>query len=178
MQLRKSKLAAAIGFAVAGAHAADAQDMRISVTGTNIKRVDTETAAPIETITREDILASGLQTISEVVRQITANNNGTVSPSFTNGFSASGSAVSLRGLGPNNTLVLLNGRRLANFGLADDARASFVDLQQIPFDAVERFDHFALGAMDQCRHRPARARVDDTSRQRSGFHAYRRHTYD
>ena len=92
----------------------------VNVTGTNIKRVDAETAAPIETITREDIQASGLQTIQEVVRQITANNNGSIAPSFTNGFSASGTAVSLRGLGPNNTLVLVNGRRLANFGLADD----------------------------------------------------------
>ena len=123
-----------------------AQDIRINVTGTNIKRVDTETAAPIETITREDIQASGLQTISDVVRQITANNNGTISPSFTNGFSASGSAVSLRGLGPNNTLVLLNGRRLANFGLAEDAHASYVDLQQIPFDAVERIEVLKDGA--------------------------------
>ena len=120
--------------------------MRINVTGTNIKRIDTETAAPIETITREDIQASGLQTISDVLRQITANNNGTISPSFTFGFSASGSAVSLRGLGSNNTLVLLNGRRLANFGLADDAHVSYVDLQQIPFDAVERIEVLKDGA--------------------------------
>ena len=133
-----------LGAAACGAGLA--QDIRVNVTGTNIKRVDTETAAPIETITREDIQASGLQTISEVVRQITANNNGSVSPSFTNGFSASGSGVSLRGLGPNNTLVLLNGRRVANFGLAEDAHASYVDLQQIPFDAVERIEVLKDGA--------------------------------
>ena len=53
-----------------------AQDIKVNVTGTNIKRVDTETAAPIETITREDIQASGLQTIAAVVQSITANNNG------------------------------------------------------------------------------------------------------
>src|SRR5262245_63641003 len=135
MKFQRKRVALALGMGsvalVAGGVAA--QDIRVNVTGTNIKRVDSETAAPIETITREDIQASGLQTISDVVRQITANNNGTVSPSFTNGFSATGSAVSLRGLGPNNTLVLLNGRRLANFGLAEDAHASYVDLQQIPF---------------------------------------------
>ena len=149
MTFRRNDVAAALGlggFALLGADTACAQDIRVNVTGTNIKRVDTETAAPIETITREDIQASGLQTISEVVRQITANNSGTVSPSFTNGFSASGSAVSLRGLGSNNTLVLLNGRRLANFGLADDGRASYVDLQQIPFDAVERIEVLKDGA--------------------------------
>jgi iron complex outermembrane receptor protein len=145
MQLTRTAVAISIGAALLGTHAA-AQDLRINVTGTNIKRTDTETAAPIQTITREDIDASGLQTISDVVRQITANNNGSISPAFTNGFSASGSAVSLRGLGPNNTLVLLNGRRLANFGLADDAHASYVDLQQIPFDAVERIEVLKDGA--------------------------------
>ena len=146
MQNRRTRLAVAIGVAFGGAQPALAQDIRISVTGTNIKRVDAETAAPIEVITRADIEASGLQTISDVVRQITANNNGTVSPSFTNGFSASGSAVSLRGLGPASTLVLLNGRRLASFGLAEDAHASYVDLQQIPFDAVERIEVLKDGA--------------------------------
>ena len=54
--------------------------------------------------------------------------------------------MSLRGLGSNNTLVLLNGRRLANFGLADDGRASYVDLQQIPFEAVERIEVLKDGA--------------------------------
>ncbi len=145
MRHGRTRLAVALGVGVLGVPA-PAQDIRVDVTGTNIKRADTETAAPIEIITRADIDASGLQTISDVVRQITANNNGTVSPSFTNGFSASGSAVSLRGLGPNNTLVLLNGRRLANFGLAEDAHASYVDLQQIPFDAVERIEVLKDGA--------------------------------
>jgi iron complex outermembrane receptor protein len=148
-QWKRTRVALATGVAGAAAAVAgavDAQDIRINVTGSNIKRVDSETAAPIETITREDIQASGLQTISDVVRQITANNNGSISPSFTNGFSASGSAVSLRGLGPNNTLLLVNGRRMANFGLADDGHASYVDLQQIPFDAVERIEVLKDGA--------------------------------
>ena len=82
MPSARTRLAAAVGVAVFGGADAAAQDIRISVTGTNIKRADTETAAPIETITREDILASGLQTISDVVRQITANNNGSISPSL------------------------------------------------------------------------------------------------
>ena len=54
--------------------------------------------------------------------------------------------MSLRGLGPNNTLVLVNGRRMANFGLADDGHASYVDLSQIPFDAVERIEVLKDGA--------------------------------
>jgi len=149
MNFQRKKVAIALGmggFALVAGGSAFAQDIRVDVTGSNIKRVDTETAAPIQTITREDIQATGLQTISDVVRQITASNNGSISASFTNGFSASGSGVSLRGLGPNNTLVLLNGRRLANFGLADDGHASYPDLQSIPFDAVERIEILKDGA--------------------------------
>ncbi len=149
MKRQRTKLAAALGIAgigVISGGSPSAQDLRIDVTGTNIKRVDTETAAPIQVITRDDIQASGLQTISDVLRQITANNNGTISPSCFDCFSKSGTAVSLRGLGANNTLVLLNGRRLANFGLADDAQRSYVDLQQIPFDAVERIEVLKDGA--------------------------------
>ncbi len=149
MKFQRKKVAAALGlggFAMLAGGVAVAQDIRVNVTGSNIKRVDSETAAPIETITRADIQASGLQTISDVVRQITANNNGQISSAFTNGFSASGSGVSLRGLGPNNTLVLVNGRRMANFGLADDGHASYVDIQQIPFDAVERIEVLKDGA--------------------------------
>lgn len=149
MRFQRNKVALALGVggvALVAGGMATAQDIRVNVTGSNIKRTDTETAAPIQTITREDIQQTGLQTIQEVVRQITASNNGGIAPSFTNGFSASGSAVSLRGLGPNNTLVLVNGRRLANFGLADDGHASYPDLSQIPFDAVERIEVLKDGA--------------------------------
>ncbi len=149
MNFQRKKVAIALGmggFALVAGGSVFAQDIKVNVTGSNIKRIDSETAAPIETITREDIQASGLQTISDVVRQITANNNGQIGSAFTNGFSASGSGVSLRGLGPNNTLVLVNGRRMANFGLADDGHASYVDIQQIPFDAVERIEILKDGA--------------------------------
>lgn len=94
------------------------------ITGSNIKKTDTETASPIQVITRQDIDASGLNTISDVVRQITANSNGTIADANINGFGAGASGVSLRGLGVNNTLVLLNGRRLAVYGLADDGQRS------------------------------------------------------
>jgi len=149
MKFQRKKVAIALGIggvALVAGGMATAQDIKVNVTGSNIKRVDTETSAPIQTISREDIQQSGLQTIQEVVRQITANNNGSIAPSFTNGFSASGSGVSLRGLGPNNTLVLVNGRRMANFGLADDGHASYADLSQIPFDAVERIEVLKDGA--------------------------------
>jgi iron complex outermembrane recepter protein len=150
MKFQRKKIAIALGIggvALVAGGTAVAQDIRVNVTGSNIKRVDSETAAPIETISREDILQSGLNTISDVVRRITANNNGTIGDSFTNGFAGGGAtALSLRGLGSNNTLVLVNGRRLANTGLADDGQYSFVDLNQIPFDLVDRIEILKDGA--------------------------------
>jgi iron complex outermembrane receptor protein len=143
MPRRSTVLALAAGV-LAGS--ALAQDIKVNVTGSNIKRTEAETAAPVEVITREDIQASGLQTIAAVVQSITANNNGTISNAFVNGFAAGASGVSLRGLGANNTLVLLNGRRLAVYGLADDGQRSFVDLNQVPFDAVERIEILKDGA--------------------------------
>ena len=121
MKFQCTHVAAALrfgGIALLVAGPSSAQDIRVNVTGTNIKRVDTETAAPIETITREAIQASGFQTISEVVRSITANNNSSLANEWSFGFPSGGSGVSLRGLGSNNTLVLLNGRRLANYATA------------------------------------------------------------
>ena len=150
MNFPRTRVAIALGVggcALLAAVPAASQDIRVNVTGSNIKKIDTESASPLQVITREDIDQSGLQTISEVVRQITANNNGTIDNSWSGiGFPTGASGVSLRGLGSNNTLVLLNGRRLAVYGLADDGRYSFVDLNQIPFDAVERVEILKQGA--------------------------------
>src|SRR5678815_4037727 len=74
------------------------------------------------------------------------DSNGTIANEWSFGFPSGGAGVSLRGLGSNNTLVLLNGRRLANYGLADDGHLSFVDLNQVPFDAVERIEILKDGA--------------------------------
>jgi iron complex outermembrane receptor protein len=151
MAFQKRQIASALAcmFGVGGALLfanAQAADVSIQVTGTNIRRVDTETASPVQVITREEIDRSGLSTISEIIRVLPVNNNGTISEGFTNGFAAGASGVSMRGLGVGATLVLLNGRRLAPYGLADDGQRTFVDLNQIPFDAVERIEVLKDGA--------------------------------
>jgi iron complex outermembrane receptor protein len=77
---------------------------------------------------------------------ITANNNpgGTYRSNNTNNTVVGGSAVSLRTLGPNATLVLLNGRRMAFYGFSD--QSSFVDLGSIPMSAIERVEIVKDGA--------------------------------
>lgn len=119
---------------------------RVEITGSNIKRVDAETAASVTIIKREDIEKSGKQTLSEVIRALPVDNNGSVGTSFSGGFAAGGSGVSMRGLGVSSTLVLVNGRRMAPYGLGDDGQRSFVDLSSIPLDAVERVEVLKDGA--------------------------------
>ena len=113
---------------------------RVTVTGSNIKRTDTETASPVQVLTREDIEKTGKQSIQEVLRGITADGQGSIPSSFSNGFASGSAAVSLRGLGVNSTLVLVNGRRMTTYGLADDGTRNFVDLNSLPLEAVDRIE--------------------------------------
>lgn len=147
----RSKLNIAVLTAMAGGvgfiPVAFSQDAdRMEITGSRLKRVDAETAAPVQIITRADIESTGKLTLSEVLQALPINNNGSVPTSFGNGFAAGGSGVSLRGLSVNSTLVLVNGRRMAPYGLADDGQRNFVDLSSIPLDLVDRVEILKDGA--------------------------------
>jgi iron complex outermembrane receptor protein len=143
-------LIAAIGasvMAVTSAYAQQAQKVeKIEVTGSNIKRVDAETAEPIIVISREDIQNSGKASVSEYLQTLAVNGMGALPTSFGNGFAAGATAISLRGLGANATLVLVNGRRLPLYPRADDFQKMFSDLSSIPMDAVERIEILKDGA--------------------------------
>jgi iron complex outermembrane recepter protein len=122
---------------------------KIEVTGSNIKRVDAETASPIQIITAEEMRATGKQTITEILRILpSAAQGGLNDLTGANSFSSGASTVSLRGLGSASTLVLLNGRRIAPYGLADPnfGQSAAVNLDAIPFDAVERIEILKDGA--------------------------------
>lgn len=119
---------------------------RVEITGSNIKRTDTETASPVQVLTRAEIERTGKQSIQEVLRGITADGVGSIPSSFTNGFASGSAAISLRGLGVNSTLVLVNGRRMTTYGLADDGTRNFVDLNSLPLEAVDRIEVLKDGA--------------------------------
>lgn len=117
----------------------------INVTGSALPRADTETPAPVIVITAGDIKRSGLTTVADVVRAVSANNSGTIPTSFA-GFAGGSAGVALRGLTVNSTLVLIDGRRVASYGLTDDGQRSFVDLNTIPLVAVNRIEVLKDGA--------------------------------
>jgi len=118
----------------------------ITVTGSALPRVDTETPSPVTVISAQQIARSGFTTISDVVRSISADNSGSIPNAFTNGFAAGSSGVALRGLTVNSTLVLIDGQRAASYALSDDGQRSFVDLNTIPLAAVERIEVLKDGA--------------------------------
>ncbi|MBA2238525.1 MAG: Plug domain-containing protein, partial [Lysobacter sp.] len=82
---------------------------RIQVTGSRIRRTDIETSQPVFTLSREDITSQGLTSVGDVIQNITTSGS-TLNSTFNNGGNGE-TRVSLRNLGSNRTLVLVNGRR-------------------------------------------------------------------
>lgn len=122
---------------------------KIEVTGTNIKRVDAETASPITIITADDITRSGANSVAELLRTLPAASAGGLQDFDSGtGFAAGAQAVSLRGLGSQATLVLVNGRRLAPAAYADPNAGQSViyNLNSIPMTAIERVEILKDGA--------------------------------
>ena len=149
--IQKKQLAVAITATFVAAGVAYAQSTpqkvdKVEITGSNIKRVDVETVAPVDVITREQIERSGQPTIADVLRNVPANSGNSYSESFSNSFAPGAAGVSLRGLGQKATLVLINGRRAAGYGFAQNLQDSFLDLNSIPSSAVERVDILKDGA--------------------------------
>ncbi|SFO39406.1 TonB-dependent receptor [Sphingomonas sp. OK281] len=118
----------------------------IVVTGSLFRRTDTETPSPVTVLTTQTLQRAGITNINDAVRSISADGAGSISTGFQNGFSAGGAAVSLRGLGVSSTLVLIDGLRSTNFPLNDDGHNAYVDLNSIPFSAVERIEVLKDGA--------------------------------
>jgi iron complex outermembrane receptor protein len=113
----------------------------IAVTGTRIKRVDMNVAAPLTILGKEEIQATGKQTVTDIVKALPAAIGNSVTTTTTNGGGNGSGNIALRGLDSSSTLVLLNGRRLPL-----DAGGSSPDLNSIPVAAIERIEVLQDGA--------------------------------
>jgi len=145
------------GLVVAGlaSHVLAQETQRIEITGSSIKRIQAEGALPVQVIRAADIERQGITNAGELVAILASNGNGVDSMVSNQGgdflnsllFSGRGanngsSGVSLRGLGAQNTLVLLNGRRISTHGL----NGKSVDLNTIPLSAIDRIEILKDGA--------------------------------
>jgi iron complex outermembrane recepter protein len=138
-------LAIAVGILAAPAYAQTEDDTtldRIEVTGSRIRRVDTETSQPVLTITREDIEKQGFQSVTDILQNLSAMGNPPLSRAnpLGAGEAAGGQFISLRDLGANRTLVLLNGRRVGV------TTAGIQDISLIPVSIIERVEVLKDGA--------------------------------
>lgn len=117
---------------------------RVEVTGSSIKRIDAESALPITIIRREEIDRLGVVSASELLDRISANNGGGYNATLALGDAARPgfAGASLHALGSTNTLVLLNGRRIAVYAF-DGGGAS---LTNVPLAALERVEILRDGA--------------------------------
>ncbi len=148
INFRRLLLASAVtGLYAHGASLALAADIKIEVTGSNIKRIEGEGALPVQVIGRDEILKSGVTNAMEIMNLISANNSaGNVTVGNTIGaLTLSNQTASLRGLGGNSTLVLVNGKRLGTFS-GGITGAEGVNLAAIPFAAIERVEVLKDGA--------------------------------
>ncbi|MFZ4746524.1 MAG: TonB-dependent receptor domain-containing protein [Sphingomonas sp.] len=136
--------------AVAQSGPSDANEEKdIVVTGSLIKRNPNDSALPLTIISNADILREGINSPEQLISLLSTNGNGPDNLASnadvvggaqrgTNGLSS----ANLRGQGSASTLVLLNGRRVAAHGL----QGSAVDVNQIPFAAIDRIEILKDGA--------------------------------
>lgn len=153
--LKKTRVSAAVlaafGATLMTAPAVHAQSgsqqlERVEITGSSIKRIEGETAAPVQVITRRDIERTGATSVEELLRTVSASaSSNSVAAASASGATTGGiSTISLRGLDSNRTLVLVNGRRVTSYGAPNDS--SSVDVDSIPLAAIERIEVLKDGA--------------------------------
>jgi outer membrane cobalamin receptor len=120
----------------------DSAGEEIVVTGTNIRGV-TDLPSPSVTYTRSQIEQAGYTTVEEVFRSL-PQNVAEISPTASLGVGTSRISsennqgvvgISLRGLGPESTLVLLNGKRRAG-----NLNGRVFDIAMIPVALLERIE--------------------------------------
>ncbi len=150
---RRTRICSAALFAIgtvlaaAGPAAGQPQLERVEITGSAIRRIDAESALPVQVIRKEDIARSGATSVTDLLQRLNY-----VQGSFNESAGVGGGAggvttVSLHNLGDTRTLVLLNGHRMAQFGGQTlTGFAAAMDLNALPLAAIERIEILTDGA--------------------------------
>ena len=124
----------------------DAPLPSVVVTGSRISRVNSEGPSPVTVIKSEDLDRLGYKNVSDALSGLTENTGFTQGEDFGNTFTPAANAISLRGLGPNHTLVLVNGRRVADYPTAYEGSVNFVNIANIPSALIDRIEVLSGGA--------------------------------
>ncbi len=115
---------------------------RIEVTGSRIRQASLETAQPVISLSRADIQKQGFTSVADIVQNISTAGSPAISraDALASGEEVGGQYVDLRNLGPERTLVLIDGKRM---GISS---GGYSDLASIPTSVVERIEVLTDGA--------------------------------
>jgi outer membrane receptor protein involved in Fe transport len=121
---------------------------RIEITGSHIKRTSMEGPSPVTSLSQDDIKNSGVTDLISLFTKLPIAGQGTFSTQANSSDDTAngGSSVSLRGLGADSTLILINGRRVSVSPFAKGIDTAFVDINNIPLAAIKRVDILKDGA--------------------------------
>ena len=119
----------------------------VVVTGSRIKRTQAEGPAPVTIISSEQIQREGFVTVADVLETVTQASGSTQNElNSAGGFTPNAAVINLRGLGPGRTLLLVNGRRAADYPFPYNGQSNFQNFNNIPARAIDRIEILAGGA--------------------------------
>ncbi len=124
------------------ASAQSTTEQRVEITGSAIKRIDAESAVPVTQFRVEELKAQGVTSVEQILQLLSAAQVTQTSSQQVGSGTGGASFADLRGIGASKTLILLNGRRVANNAIDGSA----VDLNMIPFAAIQRVEVLRDGA--------------------------------
>ncbi|NMT18347.1 Plug domain-containing protein, partial [Vibrio parahaemolyticus] len=84
--------------------------------------------------------SKGFNSAQDVLNSLTQNTGGVMAQTDSFSFTPAAQSVNLRGLGASRTLILIDGRRLPQYPLAQNGTSNFQDIGQIPVAAIERVE--------------------------------------
>ncbi len=120
----------------------------ILVTGSLIPTTNRVSFNQVQIVDVKDIKASGAVTVADYLRNVAVNSASSWGDNFAYG-ATGGSGIALRGLSEKYTLVLVDGLRVAPYGFPSNGTDTFVDLNSIPMDTIERIEIVKTGAVSQ-----------------------------
>jgi iron complex outermembrane receptor protein len=150
---RRTKICTGVLIAIGGSLAIGAAPVfgqqqleRVEITGSSVRRIDAESALPVQVLRKEDIARSGASTVVDLLQKLPGI-QGSFGESSGVGGTGGFSSVSIHNVGDTRTLVLLNGHRLAMWGgqLLTGFGAG-IDLNTVPISAIERIEVLTDGA--------------------------------
>jgi iron complex outermembrane receptor protein len=118
----------------------------VNVSGSLIGNASIQTATPTYTITAEDIKVRGFNNIADVLQSSVLATGSVEGPQLANSFTQGAQAVSLFGLNPQFTLILIDGKPLADFGRLYDGSFNFTSVSNLPVAMVDHIDFMPGGA--------------------------------